>query len=78
MDHQAMVKIDVPPHIWDESFVMDTSQSNHQRTDMAWGYLRQRVPLLSEIALDVLAVPRSNAVDERVFSMIRKNKTEFR
>ena len=45
---------------------------------MAWGYLRERVPLLSEIELHVLAVPRSNAVDERVFSMIRKNKTEFR
>ena len=46
--------------------------------DMVWCYLRQRFPLLSEIALAILVVPHSNAADERVFSMIRKNKIEFR
>ena len=46
--------------------------------DMVWGYLRQRFSLLNEIALAILVIPHSNAADERVFSMIRKNKTEIR
>ena len=46
--------------------------------DMVWGYLQQRFPLLSEIALAILVVPHSNAANERVFSVIRKTKTEFR
>ena len=78
MEYQAMVKGDIPQHIWDEAFVKDTSQSDHYRMDMVWGYLRQRFSLLSEIALAILVVPHSNAADERVLSMIRKNKTEFR
>ena len=78
MEYQAIVKGDVLQHIWDEAFVKDTSRCDHYRMDMVWGYLRQRFPLLSEIALAILVVPYSNAADERVFSMIRKNKTEFR
>ena len=34
--------------------------------------------LLSKIALYVLTIPYSNAAEERVFSMIKKNKIEFR
>ena len=72
------VKGDVPQHIWDETFVKDTSQSDHYHMDMVWGYLRKRFPLLTEITLAILVVPHSNAADERVLSMIRKSKTEFR
>ena len=78
MEYQAIVKGDVPQHIWDEAFLKDTSQSDHYRMDMVWGYLRQRSPLRTEIALAILVVPHSNAANERVFSMIRKNKTKFR
>ena len=53
MENPAMVKIDVLQHIWDEAFVKDTSQSDHYRLEMVWGYLRQRFPLLSEIALPI-------------------------
>ena len=73
-----MVKGDVPPDIWDASFVKDTSQSDDYRMDMVWGYLQQRFPLLSEIALAILVVPHRNVVNERVFSIIRENKIEFR
>ena len=38
MEYQAMVKGDIPQHIWDEAFVKDTSQSDHYRMDMVWGY----------------------------------------
>ena len=78
MEYQTILKGDIPQHIQDEAFVKDTSQSDHYRMDMVWGYLRQRFPLLSEIALAILVVPHSNVADEIVFSMIRKNKTEFR
>lgn len=46
-----------------------------------WGNLKDRFPNLSDIAqtvLVVLAVPHSNETDERDFSMIKENKTEFR
>ena len=50
IEYQAMVKGDVPQHIWDESFIKDTSQSDHYHMDKVWDYLRQRFPLLKEIA----------------------------
>ena len=50
MEYQTILKGDIPQHIQDEAFVRDTSQSDHYRMDMVWGYLRQRFPLLSEIA----------------------------
>ena len=78
MVYQAMVKGDVTQHIWDEAFVKDTCRSYHYRMDMVWGYFRQRFTLLSEIALAISVVPHSNAADERVFSVIRKNEAEFR
>ena len=34
IEYQAMVKGDVPQHIWDESFVKDTSRSDHYRMDI--------------------------------------------
>ena len=33
---------------------------------------------LSDVVLTFLTVPLANAAEERVFSIIRKNKTEFR
>ena len=57
MEYQAMVKGDVSQHIWNETFVKYTSQSNHYHMDMVWGCLQQRFPLPSEIALAILVVP---------------------
>ena len=34
--------------------------------------------LLAKVALLVLTIPHSNAAEERVFSMVSKNKTKFR
>ena len=39
MEYQAMLKSDVPQHIWDQTFVKDTSQSDRYRMGMVWGYL---------------------------------------
>ena len=45
--------------------------------DIIWGYLRERFPFLSSVALCVLTIPHSNAAEERVFSMIKNNKTSL-
>ena len=46
--------------------------------DIIWAYLLAKLPLLSKIALWVSVVPHNNAGEEKIFSMVRKNKTNFR
>ena len=46
--------------------------------DIIWSHLRTDLPRLAEIALSLQTIPHSNAAEERVFSMIGKNKTKFR
>ena len=72
------MKEDIPQHIWENAFIQDTSQNDDYRMGKIWGYLRVRFPLLSQVALSMLVTPQSNAADEQIFSMIFKNKTEFR
>lgn len=56
------------------------------RPDIIWSHMasmkspdgQKRFAKLSKIALLVLTIPHSNAEEERVFSMIRQNKTAFR
>ncbi len=56
------------------------------RSDVIWNHInymkgldgQKRFSRLSKIALLVLTIPHSNAEEERVFSMIRQNKTSFR
>ena len=56
----------------------DQRRKREIRMDVIWGYLGHKFPDLAAIALTVLTVPHSNAAEERVFSVIRKNKNEFR
>jgi hAT family C-terminal dimerisation region len=57
----------------------DGSKREFVRMDMVWGLcIRQKLPLLFKVALVVFLLPHSNAEEERVFSMVRKNKTDFR
>ena len=54
--------------------------------DKIWNYLgsllnvdgTHRFPRLKKIARLILTIPHSNAEEERIFSIIRKNKTCFR
>ena len=55
--------------------------------DVLWAYIRKiqiigssecKFAWLSKVATTVLVIPHSNASEERVFSMVRKNKTPFR
>ena len=58
--------------------VKDTEERKYYRMDMIWDYLRASLPRLVDIALFLLTIPHSNAAEERIFSMITKNKTKFR
>ena len=75
LDYEAINENDIPSSTWKAAEIED--EKSH-RMDVIWGYLRAKLPLLSEIALCVLVVPHSSAGEERIFSMIRKNKTDFR
>ena len=58
----------------------------YYRMDVIWNYMKSIqdsngifcFQMLSHIALLVLTLPHSNAAEERVFSLINKNKTKFR
>lgn len=80
-----MQESDIPQCVWDESTVVvnEASGTKHYRLDSIWHHLKApdhsyRFHRLSQVAKLVLVIPHSNAQEERVFSMIRKNKTAFR
>ena len=73
-EYQSMVEDEISSKIWEESAM----EKGRYWMDIIWGSLKTRFPNLSAIAITVLVVPLSNAGDERVFSMIKKNKTDFR
>ena len=62
------------------------NDSCHHRMDIVWSELgKKKFPdgtfkfsRLSKVAKLVLVIPNSNAEEERVFSMVTKNKTAFR
>lgn len=83
VDYQLLIDEDIPAGIM---LVM----SNVKKVEMLiieWTYygniyqhssLYHRFKKLCRIAKLVLVIPHSNADEERVFSMVRKNKTPFR
>ena len=77
---------DIPQDIWDKATVAVEEGQAHHRMDVLWHYLSFlraadssfRFPRLSSVAKLVLTIPHSNAQEERLFSMVQKNKTAFR
>lgn len=75
---------DIPASVREEA-KSQTSDGKY-RADVIWNSIhamkradgQSQFPRLSSIALLVLTIPHSNAEEERVFSLIRKNKTAFR
>lgn len=88
VDYQLLREEDIPQTIWDKAKVEPFKEDGdtYNRMDVLWHYFstlksgdgRQRFKRLSKIAMLVLTIPHSNADEERVFSMVRKNKTPFR
>ena len=65
---------------------LDKRTNGRYQAHVLWNHMakmkcpdgRQRFGKLSKTAMLVLTIPHSNAAEERVFSMIRKNQTSFR
>ena len=74
----------IPPEI-DTSQLYEDEERTHIRADLLWHRLEHlrdvngklKFGLLANVAKLVLILPHSNADEEQVFSMVRKNKTAF-
>ena len=88
-DYQALNDGDIGDKAWNEAKVIDGSVDDveefHYRVDILWWYTAHMlVPgsatcmfrYLQKVAELVLVLPHSNAGEERLFSIIGKNKTE--
>lgn len=89
-EHQLLDE-DIPNAVWEKASVRVTQEDEGDefkthRVDVIWGYFgicktsdgRLRFGKLAKIAELVLVIPQSNTSEERVFSRMRKNKTQFR
>lgn len=81
-EYQLLEESDIPQNVWEKATVVDGEHTYH-RMDILWHRIsNMRAPdkslRFSKTALLVLIIPHSNAEEERVFSMVRKNKTAFR
>ena len=84
-EFQLLNNCDIPQDIWDKATVIESEEHKYYRMDVLWHYLSTlrapdhtlRFSRLCVIAKLVLVIPNSNAEEERVFSMVRKNKTAF-
>ena len=90
-DYQSLTDGDIGEKAWRESKVVDGSVGGeevfHHRMDVLWWYIsdmvepgssKKRFCYLPKVAELVLVFPHSNAGEERIFSMVRKNKTDSR
>ena len=87
VEFQLLNDNDIPKETWDKATVsVDEDEKCYHRMDFLWQYIStMKTPdhtrcflMLSKVAMLVLVIPHSNAEEERVFSMVRKNKTAFR
>ena len=85
-EYQLLQDADIPKDVWDKATVSIDEGQAYYRMDVVWHYLSSlktadnsfRFPRLTRVAKQVLTIPHSNAQKERLFSMVRKNKTAFR
>ena len=73
-DYATMEDEELPKAV--KELTREKEGSSRLRPDIVWG--RKHFPILSKVALLVLTIPHSNAGEERVFSMIKKNLTSLR
>ena len=90
VDNQSICDDDISPDGW--AGVVDVKDENknkivHYRIDVLWHYIakiivpgtcNKRFKLLPQVASLVLVLPYSSAGLERLFSVVRKNKTDMR
>lgn len=88
VQYQMMEDADIPDTVWQSALVAEDEQTDtrYYRMDVIWAHMKtMRDPdgalmfeRLATVALLVLTLPHSNAEEERVFSLVTKNKTKFR
>ena len=86
MRYQLLDDSEIPDNVWNSALIYEEDEVKHFRIDKLWAYLRTAqypdgsliFAKLAKVALLVLTLPHSNAEEERVFSMVTKNKTKFR
>ena len=86
LDYQLLNDHDIPNSVWQSACTMDDDRNKYSRVDILWGCISQmkdcigkhRFDILFKVVKLVLVLPHSNASEERVFSIVRKNKTTFR
>lgn len=88
LQYQLMNDSDIPFQIWQEALVKEDKDDDVRkyRMDVIWSFLntiknpdgKLIFERLAKVALLVLTIPHSNAQEERVFSLVTKNKTKFR
>ena len=79
---------EIDEKIWNQTTVTVDEKNNIKfvRVDVIWSFLFQKrqndgnlcFNYLKRIIEAILVLPHSNAAEERVFSIIKKNKTPFR
>ena len=89
-DYQLLGRSEIPDTIWKEALIYEKvtefSKKQYYRMYVIWAYLSGvkivdsslRFELLSSVARLVLVIPHSNAGEERVFSLIKQNRTPIR
>ena len=78
---------DIPASVWEEVLVVNVKDESdrHYHMDVIWHHFtliksavgNPKFSRISKIAKLVLCIAHLNAREERVFSMVRKNKTRF-
>ena len=90
-DYQTLTDDDIGEKAWSEAKIVDGLVNGeeifHHRVDVLWWYIsdmvvpgcsKKRFCYLAKVAEPVLILHHSNAGEERLFSMVRKNKTDRR
>lgn len=90
-DYMTLTDEEIGHHVWNEAKVTDGSVDDrelcHYRVDILWwnighmvipGSSTRRFRYLMKVAELVLVLSHSNAGEERLFSMVCKNKTDSR
>ena len=84
-DYQMLLDEEILMKVRDQARIRE-GDTAHLQIDVIWHYLSSlKLPIglprsqrLSKVAKLILVIPHSNAAGERIFSIIRKNKTSFR
>ena len=86
LSYQLLNESDIPDSVWKSALVVEKDDKQYYRMDVIWAYLKTVkhadnslvFKKLADVDLLVLTLPHSNAEEERVFSLVTKNKTKFR